>query len=82
MKERLQTIAHRTIAILIIISLAFILCSMLAGPLMIGWNYSFGLIIGTVTYLKCLKIIIGIIVFVSAIGSILNYLSAREDRNG
>ena len=82
MKERLQTIGYKVIALAIILSFAFILCSMLAGPLMIGWNYSFGLLIGTVTYLKCLKIIIGIIVFVAATSSILNALSTKEDRNG
>ena len=59
MKENLQSIVYKTLAIFTLISIVFIVCAMLAGPLMIGWNWSIGLLSAPVTYMKCLKIIVG-----------------------
>ena len=82
MKQTLRTIGYKVIAAAILLSFAFIICAALAGPLMIGWNFSFGLFIGSVTYVKCLKIIIGIVASVGTIGAILNILSKEKNDNG
>ncbi len=77
MKEKLQTIVYKVMAIFVILLTIVILCAMLAGPLMIGWNLSFGLIATPVTYIKCLKIIIGFVLSLALIGTTLNKLSNR-----
>ncbi len=79
MKEKLQSIVTKVFAVMILIISIFLLCAMLAGPLMIGWNWSFGLITSPVTYIKCLKIIIGIVSLIAAINFTLNRLSNDGD---
>jgi len=61
MKEKLQSFVYKVLAVITLIGIVFIACAMLAGPLMIGWNWSLGLFLTPVSYIKCLKIILGTI---------------------
>ena len=73
MKKKLHSVLWTLIAGAIILGTVFIICAMLAGPLYFGWNYSFGLIYETVTYLKVFKLIV---IFVMGIGLITGILNA------
>ena len=79
MKEKLQTIGYKATALFIIIITIIMLCAMLAGPLMIGWNLSFGLITESVTYIKCFKFITIIVITVALISATLNILTSDEE---
>ncbi len=82
MKEKIKPFVYSTLALFIIISVFLIICMMLAGPFMIGWNWSFGLIAGPVTYIKCLKLLIGSVLTIGFISATLNIVSNGRKRNG
>ena len=81
MKEKLQAIGYKVTALFMIIIAIIMLCAMLAGPLMIGWNFSFGLITESVTYIKCFKFITIIVVTVALISATLNILTNDEENS-
>ena len=78
MKEKLQSIVYKVAALLFILACTFILCAMLAGPLMIGWNFSFGLFMTKITYVFCLKLLLSLVLSLALIGTTLNYLAGRN----
>tara|TARA_R100000234_G_scaffold116337_1_gene93310 strand:- start:49520 stop:49765 length:246 start_codon:yes stop_codon:yes gene_type:complete len=78
MKEKLQPIVYKATALLFILACTFIFCAMLAGPLMIGWNFSFGLFMAKITYTFCLKILLLSVLGLALIGATLNYLAGRD----
>ena len=70
MKQKIHAFLYRTIAIGAIILTGLIICAMLAGPLMLGWNYSFGLLFNPISYMGALKFIIIIVLSSALIGAL------------
>ena len=82
MKKKIKTIGYAALAIFIFINTVFILCATLAGPLMIGWNWSFGLFSEPVTYIKCLKIVVGFVTVIATLVAATSLSKNKGDRNG
>ena len=82
MKEKIQTIVRKSFALLVIIFVTVIICAMFAGPFMLGWNVTFGLIFNMpATYMQCLYFMLSIILGIALISAMLDKL-AGEDKDG
>ena len=78
MKEKIYAALTKMCYFYIITLLVFIICAMLAGPLMLGYNYSIGLIHDPLSYMNTLKIVI---IFVISV-MLIRILSTWRNSNG
>tara|TARA_R100000008_G_scaffold85430_1_gene75349 strand:+ start:938 stop:1171 length:234 start_codon:yes stop_codon:yes gene_type:complete len=77
MIETMRAAVYRLMAILIIISVFIITCSLITGPLYLMWNYSFGLFIGIISY----ESMMGLVMLASVLsGIIMNII--KRGKNG
>ena len=78
MKEKIYTALRKICYFYIATLLIFIICAMLAGPFMLGYNYSIGLMYDPISYISALKVII--IIAISAM--VIRIISMWRNSNG